>query len=58
MILLLCVLLVPIAAWAGTFKDDFNDDSLAGWDELIQGGSVNIKDGLVIITKACQEKQS
>ena len=50
MILLLCVLLVPIAAWAGTFKDYFNDDNLANWDKLIQGGSVKIKDGLVIIT--------
>ena len=30
MILLLCVLLVPIAPWAGTFKDDFSDDNLAG----------------------------
>ena len=51
----LSVLLVSISAWAGTWRDDFNDGDLSGWKMIkmsrnffLWEGNWRIKDGVVI----------
>ena len=56
----LCILLVALPAWAGTWRDDSDDGNLDGWDiQLAVGqvdgkfgdvGQIEVKDGEVVIT--------
>jgi len=46
------VILLPALAWAGTWRDDFEDGDLDGWREFqwIDNGQVEEKDGKLIVT--------
>lgn len=56
-ILMLCVLLITIPAFAGTFRDDF-DKNLDNWDLILNGGSVEIKNGELVIIDSSPEVAS
>ncbi len=34
---------------AGTWRDDFEDNDLKGWKQLVQGGSIKVEDGHAVI---------
>lgn len=48
----LCILLAAFPAWAGTWRDDFGDGNLNGWEkaQTISNGRVEEKDGDLVVT--------
>ena len=46
----LCLLLLPALVWAGTWRDDFDDGDLAGWEPFLNGGQVANRDGKIVVT--------
>ncbi len=45
----ICILLITFPAFAGTFRDNFDDNNLDGWIFESDGGKVEVRDGKVII---------
>ena len=56
-ILMLCVLLITVPAFAGTFRDNF-DKNLDNWDLDLNGGSIEIKNGELVIIDSSPELAS
>ena len=48
--IIMCIWLIALPIWAGTFKDNFDDNNLAGWTKLINNGEVKVEDGKVVVT--------
>ncbi|MEK7395714.1 MAG: family 16 glycoside hydrolase [Candidatus Poribacteria bacterium] len=46
-ILMLCVLMIAMPAFAGTFRDDFDDGDLDGWKFDVEGDHIEVKSGKV-----------
>ena len=51
-LLTLCILMIALPALAGTFRDDFDDGNIDGWDIQTQGGQIEVVDGEVVIIDA------
>ena len=51
-VFILCILLIVLPAWAGTWKDDFEDGNLDGWEgvQILDNGEIEEKDGKLVIT--------
>ncbi len=49
----LCLLLVAFSAWAGTFRDDFEDGNLTGWRQIWwkAPGNWNIENGQLVLNR-------
>jgi hypothetical protein len=46
----IALLLITLPTWAGTFRDNFEDGDLDGWEISLKGGKVESREGELVIS--------